>query len=112
VGLPDGETLGLVTGQAGGDRPVAAPTGAGTAAVMRSGGTTVITLPPTTGTVGLSRGGTIQLTDSAGKPAEFDVQSKRTVDADTAAEVVASGDNRLVLLQPRDDGEVLLVLAS
>ena len=110
VGLPDGQTLDLVAAKAGG--PVAAPTGAGTASVKRSNGTTVITLPPTAGTVGLSRGGSIQLTDASGDPSEFEVQGKRTLDADTAAELVASGADRLVLLQSLDDGEVLVVLAS
>ena len=110
VGLPDGTTLDLVAAKAGG--PVAAPTRAGTASVMRTGGTTVITLPATAGTVGLSRGSTIQLTNASGDPSEFEVQGKRTVDADTAAGLVASGDNRLVLLQSLDDGQVLVVLAS
>ncbi|GAA1236831.1 hypothetical protein GCM10009608_84390 [Pseudonocardia alaniniphila] len=110
VGLPDGTTLDLVAAKAGG--PVAAPTGAGTASVTRTGGTTAITLPQAAGTVGLSRGGTIQLTDASGDPSEFEVQAKRTVDADTAARLVASGDNRLVLLQSVDDGEVLVILAS
>ncbi|GAA3096112.1 hypothetical protein GCM10010464_69600 [Pseudonocardia yunnanensis] len=110
VGLPDGATLGLVAAKAGG--PMVAPTRAGTASVMRTGGTTVITLPATAGTVGLSRGSTIQLTNASGDPSEFEVQGKRTVDADTAAGLVASGDNRLVLLQSLDDGQVLVVLAS
>jgi hypothetical protein len=80
--------------------------------MVRSGATTVITLPSDTGTVGLTRGGTIQLTDADGNPAELNVRDQRTVDASTAADLVAAGRRQLLLVVPRDDGEVLVVTAS
>jgi hypothetical protein len=80
--------------------------------MVRSGATTVITLPSDTGTVGLTRGGTVQLTDADGNPAELDVRNQRTVDASTAADLVAAGGRQVLLVVPREDGKVLVVTAS
>ncbi|NMH78735.1 hypothetical protein HF577_16800 [Pseudonocardia xinjiangensis] len=110
--MPGGQTLRLVKAPQGGDGFPAAPSRPGTAAMARSGATTVITLPSDTGTVGLTRGGTIRLTDADGNPAELDVRDQRTVDASTAADLVAAGRRQLLLVVPRDNGEVLVVIAS
>ena len=112
LGLPDGKTLRLVSTGQGRDGFPATPARPGTAALARSGATTVVTLPPDTGTAGLTRGGTIRLTDADGNPDELNVRSQRTVDASTAADLVAAGRQQLLLVLPRDDGEVLVVIAS
>jgi hypothetical protein len=112
IALPDGEVLQLVSSTLGGDGLPGPPTRPGTAGLAHVGPTTVIALPQTVGTVGLANGGTIQVTDPGGDPTALDVRSRRTVDASTAAGVASAGGHRLVLVLTRDDGEVVVVVAS
>jgi cell wall-associated NlpC family hydrolase len=112
ITLPDGEVLQLVSSTLGGDGLPGPPTRPGTAGLAHVGPTTVIALPQTVGTVGLANGGTIQVTDPGGDPTALDVRSRRTVDASTAAGVASAGGHRLVLVLTRDDGEVVVVVAS
>ncbi|MDT7650553.1 MAG: hypothetical protein QOI36_1959 [Pseudonocardiales bacterium] len=112
ITLPDGEVLQLVSSTLGGDGLPGPPTRPGTAGLAHVGPTTVIALPQTVGTVGLANGGTIQVTDPGGDPTALDVRSRRTVDASTAAGVASAGGHRLVLVLTRDDGSVVVVVAS
>jgi hypothetical protein len=112
ITLPDGDVLQLVPSKLGGDGLPGPPTTPDTAALAHAGRTIVVTLPQTVGTVGLAQGDTIQVTDSGGKPITLDVRSRRTVDTSTAAGIASARGHRLVLVLPRNDGKVLVVVAS
>ncbi|MEN3265709.1 NlpC/P60 family protein [Pseudonocardia sp.] len=112
ITLPDGEVLQVVSSKMGGDGLPGPPTTPGTATLAHAGRTTVVTLPQTVGTVGLATGSTIQVTNAGGDRAALDVRSRRTVDTSTAAGIASAGGHRLVLVLPRDDGEVQVVVAS
>jgi hypothetical protein len=106
--LPGEHDLRLVSAQRGRNGLPTAPSEPDAAGVTDG---RALALSPDVPTDELVPGATLLL-QGTGKPRELTVASRRTVNAKTAAGIATASADRLVLLQVRQDGSVLVVVAE